>query len=193
MIANALRHSRWSLVALTAAAALAGCNDDDRSTFAPSEFAPAEPPAIAAASQGVDLGQCTNLAAPEGSKLVYHAWAEGVQIYKWNGTSWAFQRPSATLYADAGLRSKVGTHYEGPTWEGNGGGIVVGRLNKPCEVSWTDIPWLLLDGVRSTAGVFKDVTSIQRLNTAGGRAPSGSGYVGELRSVPYTAEYYFYR
>ena len=194
MFAHAIRRSRWSLTALAAAAALAGCNDDDRSAFAPSDFAPSEPPAIAAASRGLDLGQCGDLAAPAGSKPVFHAYAEGVQIYQWNGTSWAPQGPSATLYSDAKRSNKVGTHYSGPTWESNGGGFVVGRVNKPCEVSSTDIPWLLLDGVRRQGpGIFHDVTSIQRVNTWGGRAPSAPGSAGEVRDVAYTAEYYFYR
>ena len=60
MFAHALRRSRWSLVALTAAAALAGCDHDDTSAFAPTQ-----PPAIAAASRGVDLGQCTDLGRPQ--------------------------------------------------------------------------------------------------------------------------------
>ena len=189
MFAHALRRSRWSLVALTAAASLAGCDHDDTSAFGPSE-----PPAIAAASRGVDLGQCTDLAVPAGSKLVFHVWAEGVQIYQWNGTSWAPQGPSATLYSDAKHTNVVGTHYAGPTWESNGGSFVVGKLKTPCEVSSADIPWLLLDGLRSGgSGVFHDVSSIQRVNTAGGRAPSAPGGVGEIRNVAYTAEYYFYR
>src|SRR5262249_20231039 len=158
------------LVALTAAAALAGCDDHS------SAFAPTEQPPIAAATRGVDLGRCTDLAAPAGSRLVFHAWADGVQIYKWTGASWVFQGPSPTLYADAGHQAEVGTHYTGPTWESNAGGFVVGRLNTPCEVGPADIPWLLLDGVRSAGpGIFRDVTSIQRVNTAGGRAPSDAG------------------
>lgn len=187
MIAHALHHSRSSLVALAAAAALAGC-DDERSAFAPTE----QPPAIAASQ--VDLGGCPDLAAPEGSVIVYHAYAKGVQIYQWNGASWAPMGPSATLYASADHRAKVGIHYGGPTWESNTGGFVVGRLNKPCEVGPADIPWLLLDAVRNQGvGIFHDVTAIQRVNTAGGRAPTASGSPGEVRNVPYTAEYFFYR
>jgi hypothetical protein len=189
MIAPALLHSRWSLVALAAAAALAGC-DDDRSAFAPAM----EQPAIAA-GQAVDLGQCDEIAAPQGSQLVFHVWADGVQIYQWNGASWAFQGPSATLYADPTRAAKVGTHYAGPRWESNGGSIVVGRLNRPCEVGPADIPWLLLDGIRSEGlpGIFRDVSSIQRVNTVGGRAPTAPGSPGEVRNVPYSAEYFFYR
>jgi hypothetical protein len=186
MPAPAPARSRWSLIALAAALILGGC-DDDRSTFAPTG------PDLAA-SRAVDLGQCTTLAAPAGSELVLHVWAEGAQIYQWNGTAWVFQGPSATLYANAGRTGKIGTHYTGPTWESNSGGLVVGRLNKPCEVGSADIPWLLLDAVRTEGpGIFHDVTAIQRVNTTGGRAPATPGSLGEVRNVPYTAEYYFYR
>ena len=186
MLTPAPRRSRWSLIALAAALILGGC-DDDRSTFAPTESA-------VAASRGPALGQCAGIAAPEGSTLILHVWAEGAQIYQWNGTSWAFQGPSATLYADAGRTAQVGTHYAGPTWESNTGGYVVGRLHTPCEVGAADIPWLLLDKVRTVGpGIFQNVASIQRVNTSGGRAPTDPGTTGEIRNVPYTAEYYFYR
>ena len=58
----------------------------------------------------------------------------------------------------------------------------------------TAIPWLLL-GAASTEGpgVFDHVTFVQRLNTAGGKAPANPGTtVGEEARVAYTAEYYFY-
>ena len=186
MIATALHRSGWSLFALAAAAVLAGCEDE-------TTLGPTERPAIAAA-RGPDLGDCDEIAAPEGSKLVYHVYAEGVQIYQWNGTSWAFQGPSANLYADAGGKGLVGTHSAGPIWESNGGSLVAGRLKTPCPVGAEDIPWLLLDGIRSEgAGVFNGVTSIQRVNTVGGVAPGAPGTLNEVRNVPYAAEYYFYQ
>jgi hypothetical protein len=126
--------------------------------------------------------------------LVYHAYAEGVQIYQWDNGTWAPRGPSATLYADAGGTATIGIHYGGPTWESNGGSLVVGRLNQPCEVGPADIPWLLLDGIRSEGpGIFHRVTHIQRVNTVGGKAPTAPGSPGEVRNVPYTAEYFFYR
>src|SRR5262245_57810905 len=108
MIAHALHLSRWSLVAFAAAAVLAGCEDE-------TALGPTGRPAIAA-SRGVDLDECVDLAAPQGSKLVFHAYAEGVQIYQWNGTTWAFRGPSANLYSDAAGTDRIGTHYAGPTW-----------------------------------------------------------------------------
>ena len=176
------------LVISAAGAALAGCADE-------TTLGPAEQPVIAAAaSRGVDLGQCDEISVPAGSTLILHAYAEGVQIYQWDGGAWAPRGPSATLYADADHTGVMGTHFGGPTWKSNSGSFVVGQLNKPCEVGPADIPWLLLDGIRSKGpGIFEGVTSIQRVNTVGGRAPTTPGSQGELRSIPYTAEYYFYR
>ena len=55
------------------------------------------------------------------------------------------------------------------------------------------IPWLLLatESV-GPAGAYARVTSIQRVNTAGGVAPSaacGTAELGRQARVPYTADY----
>jgi hypothetical protein len=43
-------------------------------------------------------------------------------------------------------------------------------------------------------GIFESVSYIQRVNTAGGIAPTAPGsFIGEEAQDPYTAEYYFYR
>jgi hypothetical protein len=172
---------------LAAVAALAGCADE-------TTLGPGEPQIIpAAASVGADLGQCDNISAPAGSILALHAYAKGVQKYEWTGT-WTPRGPAATLYADAQYTGVIGTHFGGPTWKSNSGSSVVGQLNTPCEVGPDDIPWLLLDGIRSNGpGIFDGITSIQRVNTVGGRAPTAPGTLGEMRNVPYTAEYFFYR
>ncbi len=53
---------------------------------------------------------------------------------------------------------------------------------------------LLLKQTKATGpGVFGKITFIQRTNTTGGLAPTEPGALNELREVPYTAEYYFYR
>jgi hypothetical protein len=142
-----------------------------------------------------ELGSCGDIAAPAGTTLAQHAYAAGVQVYRWNGTAWTFVAPIATLYANAGLTGKVGTHYAGPTWQHNGGSLVKAALVTPCPVGGGNIPWLLLGATTTeTQGAFKGVTHIQRVNTVGGVAPAAPGtMVGEERHVPYTAEYYFYR
>ena len=58
------------------------------------------------------------------------------------------------------------------------------------------MPWLLLAAKDHAGnGVFSHVTSIQRLDTTGGKAPAGASSqtkLGEKLRVPYTAVYYFY-
>ena len=74
---------------------------------------------------------------------------------------------------------------------------VVGARVAAATVDPTAIPWLLLSA-KSTAGpgIFADVTYVQRVNTAGGLAPTtdcDADHLGQAVPVPYTAEYFFYR
>lgn len=189
-----LRGIRHSVGRVIAAVALAGCGSEG--AFGPEDGASNVAfPVAAAAARSVDLGTCQQLRAPQGSQLAFHTYADGVQIYRWNGQAWVFGGPSATLYANAGGTGVVGSHYGGPTWKLNSGGFVVGALSKRCDVDPADIPWLLLDVVRNEGpGVFRGVTHIQRVNTVGGQVPAVNGsFTGEVRNVPYTAEYFFYR
>lgn len=142
-----------------------------------------------------DLDDCGILRPPEGNKVFYRVFAEGVQIYRWNGTSWVFVAPEADLSANRGGTGVVGIHYAGPTWESLSGSKVVGAVDQRCNVDPADIQWLLLRAVSSEGpGIFADVTYIQRLNTSGGIAPTTAGTtVGDIARVPYTTEYYFYR
>jgi hypothetical protein len=137
---------------------------------------------------------CEKLVAPEGSTLVLRALGIGVQIYRWDGASWRFVAPSATLFADAGAHGQVATHFGGPTWQSNSGGTVVGTVAERCTPDPASIPWLSLTGDAHGPGIFQKVTFIQRLNTVGGNAPSTPGStVGEEAPVPYTADYLFYQ
>src|SRR5262245_31330189 len=142
-----------------------------------------------------DLGGCQNLQVPAGNRVAFHAYAEGVQIYRWNGTSWAFVAPEAVLFAGAGDDGPVGIHSAGPTWESASGSKVVGTVLERCTPDPDAIPWLKLGAVSSEGpGIFRGVTFIQRVNTAGGLAPADPGdFPGEEARVPYAAEYYFYR
>ena len=142
-----------------------------------------------------DLGDCQILQVPAGNEVAFHAYAEGVQIYRWDGSSWVFSRPEAVLYANDGENGVVGIHYAGPTWESVSGSIVVGKVLQRCTPNPDAIPWLLLKAVHSEGpGIFHGVTFIQRLYTEGGKAPVSAGeFIGQEARVPYAAEYYFYR
>ena len=128
--------------------------------------------------------------------------ASGVQIYECKASKdepmrfeWVFKAPEAELFDSAG--KKIGRHYAGPTWESNDGSKVVGEVrardNGPDPNA---IPWLLLSA-KSTSGngVFSQTQSIQRVHTAGGKAPAegcNQKQVGKETRVPYKAIYYFY-
>ena len=144
-----------------------------------------------------DVGEYTELLVPEGNRVSFHAYAEGVQIYRWTGTAWAFVAPEAWLYAGDGEEDDepMGVHYAGPTWESASGSKVVAAKVAEATPDPTAIPWLRLKKVSSGGpGIFADVTWIQRVNTVGGKAPTeAGGFVGEIARVPYTAEYYFYK
>jgi hypothetical protein len=185
---------RNMVVAVSATVLLTACTEE--APLGPTAFkAPlAALPAAALSTKGVDLGACQDLRVSAGSELVFHAYAKGVQIYHWNGSIWAFDGPSAVLFADAEGKSTVGTHSAGPIWESMSGGKVAGAILKKCFVDANSIPWLLLSATPiEGAGVFQQATLIQRVNTVGGNAPSYNGTLGEEARVPYTTEYLFYR
>jgi len=138
---------------------------------------------------------CSGLQPDASEEVGFHAYAIGVQIYRWNGASWELIAPSASLFADESYHGKVGTHYAGPTWASNSGSTVVGRRIGDCTPDATAIPWLKLEATSTDGpGVFNNVKHIQRVNTTGGLKPAAPGTtVGDERRIPYTAEYYFYK
>jgi hypothetical protein len=130
----------------------------------------------------------------ETNKVHFHAYAVGVQIYAWNGSSWVFQGPEAVLFSDAGTHGEIGIHYAGPTWESESGSKVKGAAiaNAPSPNA-NSVPLLLLKAVSTEGpGVFEGTTYIQRVNTVGGKAPATAGSAGQVVRVAYTAEYFFY-
>lgn len=138
---------------------------------------------------------CAELEPDANESVAFKVYAEGFQVYSWDGSSWVLTGPDAVLYASSNYRGKVGTHYGGPTWESNSGSYVKGANPVRCSPDPDSVPWLKLD-VSETggSGIFDGVTHIQRVNTSGGKAPSRSGaFPGEEARIPYTTEYYFYK
>lgn len=209
MTRSAFHRTGHSLVVIAAAALLAACADEgalgpDRQAETTRFTADPGAAYVATAVAGIEdgsvpqltnAGVCENLNVEPGNKLAFRTYASGVQIYRWNGTTWVFVAPDALLFADAAGNGLVGTHYAGPTWEAMGGSKVVGAVVDRCKPDPAAIDWLLLAAVSSQGpGIFHRVTFIQRLNTAGGTAPSQPGtHIGEEARVPYTTEYFFYQ
>ena len=136
------------------------------------------------------------IAAP-GETVVLTVHAEGAQVYECKAgadgkLAWAFREPIATLFADG---KTIGRHYAGPNWEHIDGSAVVGKGagNAPGAAS-DDIPWLKLQVVSSRGnGVLTGVTTVQRINTKGGKLEGACEKAGTFKSAPYSADYVFLR
>src|ERR1700686_1345920 len=108
------------------------------------------------------------IAAP-GESVVLAVHAEGAQVYDCKAgaegkLAWAFREPIATLMADG---KTVGRHYAGPNWESADGSAV--------------------------GGILTPVTTVQRINTQGGKLDGACDKAGATRSAPYSADYVFLR
>jgi Protein of unknown function (DUF3455) len=136
------------------------------------------------------------IAAP-GETVVLSVHAEGAQVYECKAgndskLAWAFREPVATLLAEG---KTVGRHYAGPNWELSDSSAVVGKAigNAPGATA-SDIPWLKLDvASRRGSGVLTPVTTVQRINTHGGKLEGSCEKAGEFKSAPYSADYIFLR
>jgi len=132
------------------------------------------------------------IAAP-GETVVLTLHAEGAQVYECKaGTdgklAWAFREPIAALLLDG---KTVGRHYAGPHWEHIDSSAVVG--NAPGATP-NDIPWLKLTVTSGRGtGILSGVTTVQRINTAGGKLEGECDKAGTYRNAPYSADYVFLR
>jgi hypothetical protein len=136
------------------------------------------------------------IAAP-GETVVLTLHAEGAQVYECKAgadgeRSWVFREPIATLLQDG---KTVGRHYAGPNWEHIDGSAVVGKaVGTAPGTTPKDIPWLKLEVTSHRgSGVLSAVTTVQRINTQGGKLDGGCDGAGKLQSAPYSADYVFLR
>ena len=136
------------------------------------------------------------IAAPgEATVLTVHA--EGAQVYECRAgadgkPAWAFREPIATLLVDG---KTVGRHYAGPNWEHSDGSAVVGKAagNAPGATP-NDIPWLKLEVISHRgSGILTAATTVQRINTIGGKLEGTCDKAGAFKSAPYSADYVFLR
>ena len=150
--------------------------------------------AVTAARAGETLPDAIQ-APGETTVLTLHA--EGAQIYECKAGSdgklaWSFREPIATLFESG---KTVGRHYAGPNWEHADGSAVTGKAvgNAPGATA-NDIPLLKLEAVaRRGSGVLADISTVQRINTVGGKLDGACEKAGAYRSVPYSADYVFLR
>ena len=139
------------------------------------------------------------LQPPANEQLVFRLHGKGDQIYtcRIDGAqfTWVLKAPEAQLFAED--RKLFGKHFAGPSWQANDGSSITGKAaaNSPSPDP-NSIPWLLVNVVSHDGdGLLSRITTVQRLNTNGGKAPvSGcdSARVGHEVRVAYSADYLFY-
>jgi hypothetical protein len=152
-------------------------------------------PSFAARAQQVPA----QIQAPANEQLLLQVHAKGDQVYtcKEGVTqfAWTLKAPDAQLFDKDG--KPFGKHFAGPSWEASDGSRVTGKAvaNAPSPDA-DSIPWLLVNIVgHDGSGVLSRATTIQRINTKGGKAPASgcdSAHAGQEVRVPYSADYLFY-
>jgi hypothetical protein len=152
--------------------------------------------ATASTAHAADKPLPDAIAAP-GQTVVVTLHAEGAQIYDCKAgadgkLAWAFREPIATLL-DHG--KTAGRHYAGPNWELSDGSAVTGKVAGTASgATAADIAWLKLDVVSQRGtGTLTGVTTVQRINTQGGKLEGACETAGTYRSAPYSADYVFLR
>ena len=143
------------------------------------------------------------IAVADGTAIVtLHA--EGAQIYQCKPDSdgkspsqkdaltWQFREPIASLILDG---KSVGRHYAGPNWDYIDGSGAKGKVAASAPgATPDDISWLKLDVVdRRGDGILSGATTVQRINTHGGKLEGPCDKAGEFKSVPYSADYVFFK
>jgi hypothetical protein len=137
--------------------------------------------------------------APTNEQLLLQVHAKGDQVYTCMSVpaqfTWTLKAPDAQLFDKDG--KPFGKHFAGPSWEASDGSRVTGKAvaNAPSPDA-DSIPWLLVNVVsHDGSGVLSRATTIQRLNTKGGKAPASgcdAAHVGQEVRVAYSADYLFY-
>jgi Protein of unknown function (DUF3455) len=171
-------------------------------------------PALLAVTAAFTIGGCAtqmetkpassalpaNLTPAASEQQVLRLPAIGVQIYECKAVdgkppAWVFMAPEADLFDESGAR--VGKHYAGPTWEMNDGSKIVGTVKERANSTVPGaIPWLLLTAKSTgTSGKLEKISSLQRVNTVGGVAPTGGcsiADIGKQARVYYKADYVYF-
>jgi hypothetical protein len=136
---------------------------------------------------------------PANAEILVTLHAAGAQVYRCSPPVapqsqgqlvWSFREPIATLMLE---NKTVGRHYAGPTWEMGDDSLVRARVveTRPGATP-DDIPVLVLSTAeRSGDGILVRSKTVRRINTKGGVLAGACNSAGELRSVPYEADYVF--
>src|SRR5271163_2769915 len=135
---------------------------------------------------GLSLANAQKISPPDapdaikahaGEEVVLVAHASGSQIYICRAGAdgkfaWALKAPDAELKDGNG--KVIGSHFAGPAWKLTDGSEVTGKAAAHVDSDDPNsVPWLLVDAVGHAGnGLLTKVTTIQRVNTHGGKPPA---------------------
>jgi hypothetical protein len=161
----------------------------------------------------------SSIAVPAGNQAVLKGRGVGTQNYVClpaaTGFAWTLFTPQATLFNRSD--KEITTHYFGPNPDEAGTIRAAWQHSRDTSIVWAQakvppsfdpafvapgaVPWLLLEVVGKQEGpnggdTLIETTFIQRVNTAGGLAPttgcSALSDVGKRAFIPYSADYFFF-
>ena len=157
---------------------------------------------LPAAAVPEPAGLSQSLRAPANEAPAFMLSGNGVYVYECrqsaldpNAYEWSFTVPDATLYDGSRTMARHATVglFEATSDRSTTSGIV--RASQAAGVA--NLPWISMQAQPLSAeGLFAGVTSIQRVNTKGGAAPTsgcGPSTLGGEARVAYQADYYFYK
>lgn len=135
------------------------------------------------------------IAADEkGIVAIFHG--EGAEIYecqtKGPDLRWESREPIASLISEG---NTVGKHSRGPLWELPDGSAVTAKATGSAQLhDATSASWLKYTVTKNSGlGILSDVSVVQRINVSGGMLAGNCSEAGELRSVPFSADFVFLR
>lgn len=149
--------------------------------------------AVGAAPAQVGSGQHgvpDAIKVPDGNKRIAVMPARGVQTYRCTAGAWVFLQPDAILRHHG---QATVLHTAGPVWTSVVDGSSVTAAAQASSPVPNAIPQLLLKATGNRGpGLLSAVTYVQRLDTTGGLAPTGTCSEATTVSVRYTANYAFW-
>ncbi|MDX7953147.1 DUF3455 domain-containing protein [Lichenihabitans sp. Uapishka_5] len=126
--------------------------------------------------------------------VILHGVGPQIYVCKANADgalTWSFREPVATLLDGD---KTVGRHYAGPNWDlADGSGITGKVAASHAGATGADIPWLALQVVAHRGeGALNKAALVVRLHTVGGLLEGACPQAGDMKAVPYAADYLFF-
>lgn len=157
--------------------------------------------------RSLPMGIPVAISVPKDFSPLLRFYGEGIQYYRFNGSSWINFNVSAYLHTSPG-QEVVGKHYFSTNPDPNGGqptwelfmplSRVTVKVVSSITVDSDSIDWIEFEATShggNKNGLLQNVKYVQRVSTVGGLPPpitAGSAVVGDEYTSPFSTIYWFY-